>query len=99
MNVHVLKTHPGPFADLLRGTKRYEIRVDDRGFAVGDCLWLKEWDPALHRFTGREYAAPVIHLTPGGYWGLPPNLCVLGLGDPIIREEFPRLYTGTLPIT
>lgn len=45
MKTHILKTHPDPFAAVLSGEKRHEIRVDDRGFAVGDVLELREWVP------------------------------------------------------
>lgn len=43
--VHHLKTWPEPFQAVIDGRKRHEVRVDDRGFAVGDVLTLKEWDP------------------------------------------------------
>lgn len=49
MTVHNLKTCPDPFAAILDGRKRYEIRQDDRGFAVGDELLLREYEP--HRKT------------------------------------------------
>jgi hypothetical protein len=45
MTTHRLKTHPGPFADVEAGRKQFEIRKDDRGFAVGDVLVLEEWSP------------------------------------------------------
>jgi len=37
MRTHRLKTWPQYFEAVLKGTKRFDIRVDDRDFAVGDC--------------------------------------------------------------
>jgi hypothetical protein len=85
---HVLKTWPEPFQAVLDGRKHYEIRVDDRGYAVGDSLVLKEWDPSepptTHRetwgdYTGREVYVLVTYMTPGGQWGLPSNVCVMSI--------------------
>jgi len=39
---HVLKTDPEVFEALVSGRKTYELRRDDRGFAVGDRLTLRE---------------------------------------------------------
>lgn len=82
---HTLKTWPEPFSAVLDRRKRYEIRFDDRGFAVDDILRLREWDPSpdetgiARGFTGRECYRRVSYMTPGGAWGLPPRLCVLSL--------------------
>ncbi len=52
--VHALKCWPEPFAAVRDGRKRFEFRKDDRGFAVGDVLELKEWEPCEHcNATGR----------------------------------------------
>lgn len=45
VRVHVLKCWPEPFAALLDGSKRHEVRRDDRGYMVGDVLCLHEWEP------------------------------------------------------
>lgn len=96
--VHRLKTWPEPFRAVLDGRKSYEIRVNDRGYMVGDILELAEWDPSrAHErlnmehagYTGREVRKRVTYMTPGGQWGLPANLCVLGVAP------VPRCIAGS----
>ena len=58
MRTHELKVWPEYFAALLDGSKTFELRKNDRGFQVGDTLWLREWDgggPGQgYVYTGRE---------------------------------------------
>lgn len=88
MRTHRLKTWPEPFAAVVDGRKRYEVRHDDRGFAVGDLLVLEEWEPSptAHHiplgYTGRKTSARVAYMTPGGLFGLPVGMCVMSL-EPI----------------
>lgn len=82
--VHVLKTWPEPYIAIVHGRKHHEIRVDDRGYAVGDVLHLKEWEPNpsgrnVGQFTGRECNVVVTYVTAAGSWGLPSNLCVMSI--------------------
>jgi hypothetical protein len=85
VRVHDLKCHPEPYEAVRRGRKPYEIRYcGDRSFAVGDLLALREYDPHPRDYTGRRLVAPVTYMTPPGAWGMPPDLCVLGLGR--VRE-------------
>lgn len=77
--LHELKTWPQQFAALLDGSKPYEVRVDDRGFAVGDLLRLAEWDYAAERYTGRETTRRVTHILEPGTFGLRPGYVVLSL--------------------
>jgi hypothetical protein len=85
--VHRLKTWPEPYAAILDGRKHFEVRNDDRGFAVGDVLVLTEFDPgkvgfmdpAYVGFTGRKTRVLVTYMVPGGAWGLPANLCVMSI--------------------
>lgn len=85
--VHELKTWPEPFQAILDGKKRHEVRVDDRGYMVGDVLVLREWDPSSvsctvsvpRGFTSRIIRAEVTYVTQAGTWGLPTNLCVISI--------------------
>lgn len=44
--IHELKTWPEFFDAVERGDKTFEVRLDDRGFQVGDELVLMRWQPA-----------------------------------------------------
>jgi hypothetical protein len=93
MREHSLKIWPGPFEAVVAGHKRHEVRVDDRGFEVGDVLHLREWDPSpiMESFsfsnpkgcTGRSVRVLVTYVTAAGTWGMPSNLCVMSI-EPII---------------
>lgn len=69
MIVHELKTWPKHFLHVYAGTKRFELRRDDRGFQVGDLLHLREWEPSLmygatHQgeYTGKSCMAKVLYI-------------------------------------
>lgn len=91
--IHELKVWPEMWAALESELKTFEVRDNDRGFAVGDLLHLREWDPARYvisegntrgyrndwAYTGRELWRRVVYILYGGRFGLPENLCVMGL--------------------
>lgn len=82
---HTLKVWREFFDALADGTKTFEVREDDRSFAVGDTLLLREWDPVPFNgahggdFTGRDLARTITFKLPGGKFGIDPRFCVLGL--------------------
>lgn len=91
MAVHELKTWPEFFQAILDGKKRHEIRINDRGFAVGDELALFEYEPEKpdgEKYTGRVHSVRVTYITHGGNWGLPVNVCVMSI------EPLPRVGEG-----
>lgn len=45
MAEHTLKSWPQFFEPVWTGIKSFEVRLNDRGFEVGDVLYLHEWDP------------------------------------------------------
>lgn len=98
MSEHDLKTWPEPFAALLDGRKTFEIRRNDRDYQVGDVLVLREYEPPQwidnvlprplpEHFTGRVVRRRVTYMVHGGAWGIPPDLCVMGIADEEDQER------------
>lgn len=77
--IHELKTATAPFAAMREGKKRFEYRRDDRGFAVGDLLLLREWDEEDGAYTGRVILASVLYLLVGGVFCVPSGFCVMSI--------------------
>lgn len=99
--VHDLKTWPESFEAMAAGHKTCELRRDDRGFAVGDELVLREWilpDPTLPLereiaptgYTGRELRAYVTHVQRG--FGLPDGHVALSIRliGPVLQDGWPQ---------
>ncbi|SFV08074.1 ASCH/PUA domain-containing protein [Alicyclobacillus macrosporangiidus] len=80
METHELKTWPEYFEPLLRGEKTVELRKDDRGYAVGDTLILREYDPETGQYTGRSCTRLVTHILRGEPW-LQPGYAALSVVD------------------
>jgi hypothetical protein len=76
---HELKTWPPHFEAIRSGAKKCEVRVNDRGFATGDLLILREWIPATGTYTGHKLRMRVTHVLPGGQFGLAPGHVCMSL--------------------
>lgn len=76
--IHPLKTWPHYFQAVEDGTKRFELRINDRDFQVGDWLWLQEWSPDTRQYSGRETWTRVTYMAQGVF-GLPDNVCVMSI--------------------
>ena len=49
---HELKCWPEFYEAIVGQSKTFDLRKNDRGFAVGDDIILREWEPNGHFYTG-----------------------------------------------
>lgn len=80
---HELKIWPDYFRMARDGVKHFEVRKYDRNFQPGQTLLLREWDPAVAGYTGRQTERRISFvLTSGRVPGLETGYCALGLYPP-----------------
>lgn len=87
--VHELKTWSQYFGAIAVGVKRFEVRVNDRNFQIGDTLRLMEFDPINQSYTGRWLERDVTFVLPGGQFGISADFCVMSLSDYNANQNFP----------
>lgn len=78
MKIHHLKTWPPYFEAVKSGEKTFELRKDDRGFAIGDTLALQEYDPMARAYTGRSVYVVVRYMLSGSF-GIAPGWVVMSV--------------------
>jgi len=73
---HELKILPQYFEAVEKGEKTFELRLNDRGYQVGDMLYLREY---CNGYTGRTVAKKVTYMLEGiPEYGLNEKYCILG---------------------
>lgn len=60
---HVLKIDHQYFIPVLNGNKKFEIRLNDRNFQIGDTVILRELTEDKENFSGREIKTKIIYIT------------------------------------
>ena len=78
MEDHELKCWPALFSATIAEVKTFEYRYDDRGLEVGDTLWLREWDPAVQNYTGRN-ARVLVKAVWKNIPGVPEKFCLMAI--------------------
>ncbi len=86
MAEHILKTWPNAFEAVKNGVKRFEWRLDDRGYEVGDTLVLALFDPAdryAYCWDGARGSVPKLRVRVTyilrGLFGVPSGYCVMSI--------------------
>jgi len=83
--IHELKTWPYFFNLVWAGQKNWELRINDRGFAMGDTVLLQEYDPQMKCYTGLKIRAVITSMLGAGsrladqVGGLEEGYCILGI--------------------
>ena len=80
MTVHNLKIWPVQFREVMEGHKKHEYRKDDRGFRVGDVLFLTLYLPANDLLVEDVFLERrVTAVTRGTDFGIPEGYCVMSI--------------------
>lgn len=83
--IHKLKILK-PYYDAIRdGSKRFEIRENDRDFKVGDTLELQLYDATTRKYSGETLHVKVLYMFQGNAmrYGIADNTCILSISDPV----------------
>ncbi|CAN7470629.1 ASCH/PUA domain-containing protein [Caulobacter sp. LjRoot300] len=89
MTRHELKTWPQYFAAVRSGKKRFEIRRNDREFAVGDVLVLREFDPEQDAYTGQVEERQITFLLSEEDYGVIHGFVAIGFGEVVHHGDMP----------
>lgn len=60
MEIHRLKTDSGFYHDILHSKKRFDIRKNDRDFAIGDLLLLEGCDKETGDYIDQQKHPPIL---------------------------------------
>lgn len=62
MKIHDLKIDPVYYKAVLSGSKRFEVRKNDRDFKIYDILLLREYDRNKNNYTGKEIRKKIYYI-------------------------------------
>lgn len=74
--IHELKILPEYYEAVKTGLKGFELRFDDRNFAVGDLLLLREYQ--AEQYTGRRQMVKITYILKG-FEGLKDGWAILNI--------------------
>ena len=84
MKIHVLKSWIPYFEQVANGEKLFEIRKNDRGYAVGDALVLRRYNPLLSEYRSGWLAVIVTSMVSAEDCPWPflqPGVVVMGIRE------------------
>ena len=75
---HEIKILPPYYAAVVSGKKKFELRINDRDYKVGDTFVLREWDPKIG-YTSRIFEGCISYVMKDcPQWGLMDGYVIFG---------------------
>jgi hypothetical protein len=78
MTTHQVKSWPEFFGPISHNMKPFDLRIDDRGYTVGDKVQFEEFRPGVGEYTGAVTQRRITFIL-RNFDGLMPGYCILGL--------------------
>jgi len=79
--IHIVKCWIQFKDDIISGKKKFEVRVNDRDYRVGDILIQQFWDNDLKRYVGGQVEQKIDYVLSGGQFGIEPNTVVMSVSS------------------
>lgn len=76
---HILKSNVKNFTPINFRIKKFDVRINDRDFKVGDTLILREWDEKYERYTGQTAKRTIGFIE--RIFGVSDGLVILGFSS------------------
>jgi len=95
--IHYLKISSIYYDKVIAELKRFELRLNDRGFELGDYLILREIVEPVKRITGRECLVRIVYMTQN-FTGLEPGWAILSIKK-LAEEKIIHGSTRNFPET
>ncbi len=82
--IHELKTIEPYFTEVFEENKKFECRLNDRSYKVGDCLQLRQYDPIKQKY-GKSKILCVVDYILYDFEGLKEDYVIMSIT--IISKE------------
>lgn len=95
-SIHFLKCWPEQFDAIVEGAKTFDVRINDRPFALGDVVVMLGYYPNEKYYSNRSVPKIITYILDGGQFGVKEGYCVLGLGVMHISFELQTIIEREL---
>jgi ribosomal protein S17 len=80
VTTHAVKCWPEYFKAIADHSKTFDLRIDDRGYQVGDDITFEEFRPGVGEYTGEVVTREIVFIL-RDFAGLMPGYCILGFAE------------------